>query len=181
MTHDPSQLFVVSGGPGAGKTTLIDALERAGYARTIEAGRGVIQDQVAIGGRALPWIDPQAFAELMLCWEMRSYRIASALTGPVLCDRGVLDVVGYLRLMGLKVPDHMERAARQLRYDRRVFIAEPWPAIFTQDAERKQTLAEAEESYRAAISTYRDYDYELVMLPRASVAERVRFVRAIVG
>ena len=72
MTSDTQRLFVVTGGPGSGKTTLIDALAQGGCARSIEAGRGVIQDQVTIGGHALPWRDPQAFAELMLCWEMRS-------------------------------------------------------------------------------------------------------------
>ena len=181
MSHDPDHLFVVTGAPGAGKTTLIDALERAGTARTVEAGRGVIQDQMAIDGPALPWRDPLAFAELMLGWEMRSYRVARGLAGPVLCDRGVLDVVGYLRLVGLPVPDHMERAARRLRYNARVFVAPPWPAIFAQDTERKQTLAEAAESYQAVLATYGHYGYELIALPRTSVAERVQFVRATIG
>ena len=63
---------VVTGGPGSGKSTLIDALERDGHARSVEAGRAIIRDQVAIGGPALPWNDPELFAELMLCWEMRS-------------------------------------------------------------------------------------------------------------
>jgi predicted ATPase len=55
--------FVVTGGlgPGSGKTALTDALEQAGSARTVEAGRGVIRDQVAIDGPALPWRDPIAF------------------------------------------------------------------------------------------------------------------------
>ena len=54
VTSDTQRLFVVTGGPGSGKTTLIDALAQADCARSIEAGRGVIQDQVAIGGPALP-------------------------------------------------------------------------------------------------------------------------------
>ena len=74
MVADAERFFVVTGGPGSGKSTLIDALERAGCARSVEGGRGIIQDQVAIGGTALPWSDPSAFAELMLSWEMRSYR-----------------------------------------------------------------------------------------------------------
>jgi predicted ATPase len=125
--------FVITGGPGSGKTTLIDALERAGFARTVEAGRGIIQDQVAIDGHALPWRDPRAFAELMLAWEMRSYRMAERQTGPVFFDRGVPDVIGYLRLMRLPVPLHIEKAAEEFRYGRRVFIAPPWREIFTPD------------------------------------------------
>ena len=63
---ESDRFIIVTGGPGSGKSTLIDALAAAGFVRTIEAGRGVIQDQVAIGGNALPWQDPPAFAELML-------------------------------------------------------------------------------------------------------------------
>ena len=51
-----------------------------------------------------------------------------------------------LRLLDLPVPAHMEKAAETFRYNRRVFIAPPWPEIFTQDSERKQTLAEAERT-----------------------------------
>ena len=133
------RFFVLTGGPGSGKSTLIDALERSGFARSIEAGRAIIQDQVAIGGQALPWGDRLAFAELMLCREMRSHHMARAQTGPVFFDRGVPDVMGYLRPLGLKVPPHMERAAEVFRYNRRVFIAPPWPEIFRQDGERNRT------------------------------------------
>jgi predicted ATPase len=143
VTSDTQRLFVVTGGPGSGKTTLIDALAQVGCARSIEAGRGVIQDQVAVGGPALPWRDPQAFAELMLCWEMRSYHLAQEQAGPVFFDRGVPDVIGYLRMLGLPVPHHMEEAAATFRYHGRVFIAPPWPDIFRQDSERKQSLEEA--------------------------------------
>ena len=97
VSDNTERFFVITGGPGSGKTTLIDALQQAGYARSIEAGRGVIQEQMAIGGRALPWSDRMAFAELMLVWEMRSYRMAQEWSGSVFFDRGLADVVGYLR------------------------------------------------------------------------------------
>jgi predicted ATPase len=85
-----------------------------------EAGRAIIQDQLAIGGEALPWSDRRAFAELMLSWEIRSYRTALKLSGPVIFDRGVPDVIGYLRLSGLPIPSHVDRAAQMFRYHHRV-------------------------------------------------------------
>jgi predicted ATPase len=181
MADIHERLFVITGGPGSGKSTLIDALERGGYARSQEAGRGIIQDQVAIGGPALPWSDPPSFAEMMLCWEMRSYHLARQHDGPVFFDRGVPDVVGYLRLLGLAVPAHMETAARTFRYNARVFIAPPWADIFRQDSERKQDFAEAERTYAVMVTTYMDYGYELVELPRVPVEQRVEFVRDEVG
>jgi predicted ATPase len=174
-------LFVITGGPGSGKTTLIDALEATGFARTQEAGRGVIQDQVAIDGPALPWRDRLAFAELMLAWDMRSHHAARQLAGPVFCDRGVPDTLGYLRLCGLAVPAHMETAATLFRYASRVFIAPPWREIFAQDAERKQDFVEAERTHAAMVETYARLSYRLVELPCAPVTERVRFVVDAIG
>lgn len=174
--ENAERFFVITGGPGSGKSTLIDLLEAHGYSRSIEAGRGVIQDQVAIGGTALPWKDPAGFAELMLCWEMRSYRIAQRFSGHVFFDRGVPDVVGYLRLMNLPVPAHVRKAADVFRYNRKVFIAPPWPEIFAQDKERKQDFEEAVRTYEAMILTYMELGYELLELPKAPVEERVTFV-----
>lgn len=175
------EFFVITGGPGSGKSTLIEALARLGLPHMPEAGRAIIKDQVAIGGLALPWADRGAFAELMLAWEMRSYGTALALSGPVIFDRGIPDVAGYLRLCGLPVPGHVRRAAEMFRYNRRVFIAPPWPEIFVHDAERKQTLVEAEATYDALVGTYVELGYELVELPRDAVEERVRFFLARTG
>lgn len=170
-------LHVITGGPGSGKTSLIDALAAGGIRHMPEAGRAIIQDQIDIGGTALPWNDREAFAALMLAWEMRSYREAVSAPGPIIFDRGIPDVIGYLRLCGLPVPAPALRAAEQRRYASRVFIAPPWPDIFEQDAERKQPLAEAEATYHAMIGAYSDSGYELVPLSLAPIAERVSFAR----
>jgi predicted ATPase len=170
------RFVVLTGGPGSGKSTLIDALQKAGYARSIEAGRGIIQDQTAIGGRALPWSDPLFFAEMMLSWEMRSYHMAQNESGFVFFDRGVPDVLGYLRLTALPAPVHMEKAAETFRYNRRVFIAPPWPEIFERGGERKQDFPEAVRTYEALVATYTEFGYELIELPRVCVEKRVHFV-----
>jgi predicted ATPase len=174
--EDSDRFFIVTGGPGSGKSALIDALEQRGYACSVEAGRGIIQDQMAIGGEALPWSDRMLFAELMLSWEMRSYRMVQNSPGSVFFDRGVIDVLGYLRLVGLPIPEHMHKAAGTFRYHRRALIAPPWQEIFHQDRERKQDFEEAVRTYDAMVTTYDAYGYELIELPRASLEDRVRFV-----
>src|SRR3546814_12815088 len=55
--------------------------------------------------------------------ELRSWHEAHDRAGPVICDRSVPDVAGYLRLCGLPVPAHVSQAADLFRYQPRVFIA----------------------------------------------------------
>jgi len=181
MQNDSDRFFVLTGGPGSGKTTLIEALRLVGFATSVEAGRGIIRDQTDIGGGALPWRDRALFAELMLSWEMRSYQAAREQTGLVFFDRGMPDTLGYLKLSGLSVPDHVNSAAERFRYNPRVFLAPPWPDIFAQDEERKQTLDEAERTYHALAGVYTELGYELVTLPLAPVEARLRFVLAEAG
>lgn len=168
--------IVITGGPGSGKTSLIEALAAAGHATSSEAGRAIIRRQQAIDGQALPWRDRALFAELMLDCELAAHARFADAPGPVFFDRGVPDVVGYLTLCGLPVPTHIERAAREIRYDRRVFIAPVWPEIFAQDAERRQDLDEARRTFDAMAEVYPRFGYELVELPKAPLSERVAFV-----
>lgn len=174
--EEPGRFVVVTGGPGSGKTTLLAGLGHEGVASTVESGRGVIQDQTTIGGAALPWADRALFAELMLSWDMRSYRWAQQQSGMVLFDRGIPDVIGYLRLAGLPVPSHASAAAETFRYHQQVFLAPPWPEIFEQDTERRQDLVEAERTCEAMVEIYTELGYEITTLPRADVAARIEFV-----
>lgn len=176
MTTD--HLFVITGGPGSGKSSLIAALAARGIATMPEAGRAIIRDQVARGGEALPWGDRMAFAEQMLGWELRSHRAAVALSGPVVLDRGVPDVIGYLRLCGLPVPASAERAAAAYRYNRTVFIAPHWPEIYAPDAERKQDEAEAAATHDMMAQVYWELGYQLEVLPRVELPSRVEFILA---
>jgi predicted ATPase len=176
VEQEERYFYILTGGPGSGKSSLIEALHRQGYARSIEAGRGIIQHQVAIRGRALPWSDPLLFAELMLSWEMRSYQIAQESSGPVFFDRGVPDVLGYLRLLNIRAPGHMRKAAEIFRYNRTVFLAPPWREIFSQDRERKQDFDEAVRTHEAMIATYTAFDYELVEVPRLPLEQRLSFI-----
>lgn len=57
---------VITGGPGSGKTSLVEALAALGHPVEPEAGRAIIRRQQAIDGQALPWRDRALFAELML-------------------------------------------------------------------------------------------------------------------
>lgn len=169
-------MIVVTGGPGSGKSSVVEAMAGHGFAMMPEAGRAIIRHQVRIGGSALPWADRSLFAELTLEWELRSYDDALGADTTVIMDRGIPDVLGYLTLCGLPIPDHVETAARLYPYGRRVFLAPYWDAIFTRDAERKQDREEAERTGKVMAETYSRLGYEIVVLPLAGVEDRASFI-----
>jgi predicted ATPase len=168
---------IITGGPGTGKTSLIAELCRRGFPGTTEAGRAIIIDQTMIGGRALESAEAALFAELMLAWEMRSYRIAEEDPAPaIFFDRGIPELTGYYRMLGMPVPAHVTSAVRVFRYRPRVFLAPAWQAIYTTDTERTQSFADAVAGSAAARVAYEACGYEVIALPRASVTERADFV-----
>ncbi|WP_051767997.1 AAA family ATPase [Sphingobium sp. DC-2] len=175
------KFHVITGGPGSGKSSLIRALAGHGIGHMPEAGRAIIQDQMAIDGPALPWRNQKAFAEMMLAWDLRSYREAQDRQGSIMFDRGIPDVIGYLTLCGISVPDHLRRAADLCRYDRLVFLAPHWPAIYRQDQERHQSPGEAAATCAVMREVYRSLGYDLLPLPLGSVEERVAFVKSRIG
>lgn len=181
MTANSDMLFVVSGAPGAGKTTLLDAAAAHGLRIGREAARAVIQTQTAIDGPALQWRDPARFAELMLDRDIQTYEALAACAGPVLCDRGIPDLVAYGRIMALEETDHFERAARLYRYNRTVFFAPPWREIYADDAERTEGWEHAQRIYEPMRDAYAEMGYRVVELPKVPVTERLTFVLDIIA
>lgn len=173
--------IIITGGPGAGKSAIIENLMAKKYTCLPESGRAIIQDQVCIGGNALPWLDRQAFAEMMLCWELRSWHLADYHNEICFFDRGLPDIEGYLNLCSIPIPKHIERAINTFQYNKNVFITPPWQEIYVQNTERKQTFDEAVMTYHAMVTTYKKYNYELIEIPCLPVKDRVNFILSYVN
>lgn len=168
--------YVITGGPGMGKTTLLTELESLGYTCVEESGRKIIIDEQQRAGKALPWEDPGLFARAMFNCAVNDFKAQAAGQVPVYFDRGIPDVIGYLQLCGLLVPDDMLRAAKALRYNQKVFITPPWAEIYRNDAERKQSFDEAVATYEVMKAVYADLGYLFIELPKCPVFERANFI-----
>jgi predicted ATPase len=176
MSNYHEYFHIITGGPGSGKTTLLHSLEDRYFLTMPEGAGAIIQDQTAIDGQALPWKDKAAYAELMLNWELRSYREAPRGNRPVLFERGIPDIIGYLELNRLPVPQHLINAATNCRYHKNVFIAPHWPEIYSKGGERKESPEDARAAFEAVMNVYRRLGYELLELPKGNLDARVRFI-----
>jgi predicted ATPase len=167
---------VISGGPGAGKTTTLLELAKLGFSYVPEAARQIIREQAASGGRALPWADRDAYTALMLARSIADFRRHTPAPQPLFADRGIPDTLCYARLIGLAETAPIEEACRSYRYAPVVFLAPPWREIYATDSERKQDFAEAEQTYALLEEVYRECGYRTVELPKATPRERAEFV-----
>lgn len=136
MKAEPD-FYIVTGGPGVGKTTLIGELQRRGYACMREAAREIIREQIAGGGDALPWGNVREYAALMLGRSVDDYRAALQAGEFCFFDRGIPDTLGYARLTGLPLEREREDAGRLFRYRKTVFVLPPWEEIYRPDTERR--------------------------------------------
>jgi predicted ATPase len=172
-----NKFFTITGGPGAGKTALIAELKKRGYHCVDEVARQVIQEQMAMEGNGVPWKDLKLFKEIMLSQFIETYQTASKkFSEIVFFDRDVLDLVAYDRLTNSESSKELNIAALTLIYNKKVFVAPPWEAIYCMDTERKQTFEEAIQVYKGIIQVYSEYGREIILLPQISVEDRADFV-----
>ena len=173
--------FIITGGPGSGKSTLLEELRRLGARCYREVSREIIRRQHRAGGKALPWDDIEAFAELAINAMQRQYHKGTQAGGTLFFDRGIPDIIAYLRHSGHQVPAAYYRLLDSCRYEQDVIILPPWPGIFVQDSERPQRYPTAVELYHALQDTYSSLGFRLHELPRVTPARRAERVLALTG
>ena len=169
--------YVITGGPGAGKTTLLLALGKAGYGIIPEDARRIIREQLATNGNGLPWKNRSSFFHLMWAAAASRYLSFPASGPPCFFDRGMVDCLCYAKMAGLPLPGAIEQMARNFRYNQKVLLLPPWRSIYHNDPERKQSWQEAVLTYEQMKAIYKQYGYEILLLPRVPVEERVAFVQ----
>jgi predicted ATPase len=162
----------ISGCSGGGKSTLLAELARRGFAVVEEPGRRVVKHEMENGGDALPWTDGAAFAQKALALGWEDWREARAIAGPVFFDRGLVDAAAALSHLTGQWPAGDFGSA----YGPVMFLAPPWPEIYVADAERQHGFAEAEGEYHRLAAAYALLGYDVVILPKAPVADRAAFV-----
>ena len=175
---DGAKLVVISGGPGAGKTALIEELCREGCTCSSEVARQIIQEQMAAGGDALPWANRERYARQMLERSVAAWQEGLRAGGTIFFDRGLPDTLCYVRLEGLS--QELERDAlamsRQHRYLQRVYLAPQWREIYETDAERRQSFEEAVKTCDLMTKTYEECGYQVMLLPLVSVRKRAEIL-----
>ena len=170
------EIVVIIGGPGTGKSTIINGLIAKGYCCYPEISREVILEAKKDGIEQLFLEKPLLFSELLL--EGRKKQFVNAQNEPhniVFIDRGIPDVLAYMHYIGDSYPDFFDTDCRNHIYTK-IFILPPWEDIYTSDNERYETYEQAKLIYNHLLETYERYGYNLIEVPKDTVDNRILFI-----
>jgi predicted ATPase len=172
---DEDELWILTGAPGSGKTTILDEL-RGSLSCVDEPARRVLAEQRAIGGVGIAERDPARFVELLLEVAVADHERPSLGDGPTLFDRGIPDCIAYAIHLGVD-PGSAVRASDRYRYHDDVLILEPWEEIYVTDDERTMSFADTVAFHAVLEDAFDRSGYRRVTVPRGSPGDRTVFVQ----
>ncbi|MEP5253769.1 MAG: ATP-binding protein [Winogradskyella arenosi] len=168
--------IVIAGGPGTGKTTLINELKQRQFVCYDEISRQVTLQARKEGIEQLFLTEPLLFSEKLLEGRAQQFIDADKETDSlVFLDRGLPDVIAYMDYIGDSYPDHFVTTCEAHKYNA-IFVLAPWQDIFTSDSERYESFEEAIEIHNHLLQTYKRFGYQLIDVPFGSVDARVDFI-----
>jgi predicted ATPase len=168
--------IVIIGGPGSGKTSLINHLEDRGYSCLPEISRQVILDAQKEGIAQLFLENPILFSEKLLEGRLKQFKEAHTYTEEYLFyDRGMPDVTAYMDFIDSHYPPNFDEICFENRYDA-IYLLPPWKTIYTQDNERYETYEQAEKIYDFLLKGYQKYGYTVNHVPTGTLNAREQFI-----
>jgi predicted ATPase len=170
-----SNLFILTGAPGTGKTVILRRLGNE-FRCVDEPAREILAEQRATGGRGTWDQDPSLFVHLLLQRSIEKHAMARRSEETVVFDRAIPDCVVYAVLAGSNPTPSLE-AVDVYRYQPHVLFLEPWSDIYQTDQERIMSFDDTVSFSKSLRDVYERSGYTLVDVPRDSIADRATFVR----
>ena len=134
----------------------------------------VIKEQLELESNAVPWNDTAAFCHLVFQKMLDNMPTASDNT--CFLDRGIPDVIAYLKAAKAPVPMVYYKALKSAHYAPVAFLFPPDQRIYINDNERQETFEEALQFFQAIEATYQLLGFTLYKVPLMSLEDRARYV-----
>ena len=163
--------FVLTGGPGIGKTRLIEILAEKGFAIVSETAREVIEEERINNRGFLPWEDLQEFQHLVALRQLAKEEAVNTI--PLFFDRGLVDGHAYCALGPVPVLEIINEKGMS-RYEK-IFILEPLESYLNDDV-RFEDRDSAMRIHEQIIKSYNTFGYETINVPVLAPLERVEFI-----
>lgn len=173
--------IVITGGPGTGKSSIVNELKKRGYVCFDEISRQVTLEARKNGIEQLFLTQPLLFSELLLEGRLKQfYEADSYRDTTVFLDRGLPDVLAYMDYFNSIYPQQFIETCQNNRYTA-VFILAPWEAIYQSDSVRYESFEQAELIHQHLLKTYKNFNYNLLDVPFDTVKKRTDFILDVVN
>lgn len=180
--------IVITGGPGTGKTSIINELKNNNFycfdeiIRTLTLAAKKEKDPGAYISNPIAFVDdPMQFNTNLLDGRIAQFKQANALEETIsFFDRGIPDVLAYMAFFNQKYGDTFINACKDNLYNH-VFLLPPWKAIYKSDSERFETFEESKKIHVHLEKTYTDFGYNIINVPFGTIKERTEHILNIIG
>ncbi|NND65719.1 MAG: ATP-binding protein [Gammaproteobacteria bacterium] len=166
--------YVITGGPSAGKTSIINALAEQGFHIEHESARLVIDEALANGQtiEELRGDQEEQFQEIVFDHKLKREQQLDS-KELIFFDRGMQDTFAYYQLHGFTIPEAMQQAMDQSDY-KKVFLLESHG--FEEDYARTESEAETQKLFRLLKEGYQRSGLLVEVIPTFStIEERIDF------
>ena len=169
-----SNRYILTGGPGCGKTTDLLELKLRGFTCVDEVARRLIQERLFSGLSPRP--GPKQFAAEIFARDVKNYDSIVEDGKPIFFDRGIGDSLGMLLECGAISKHEAILELGKRPFARQVFVFPAWADIYSQDSERDQVFVEAVEIEARLRNWYGSLGFDISAVPLASPEERADFI-----
>jgi predicted ATPase len=165
--------YVITGGPGSGKTTSIHLLHQRGYKTTIEHARHYIDTQ-RITGKSVAEIRNNQIAFQTGIIRMQLEQEENLLRDDIVfLDRALPDSLAYYRFLHLPEDFLLQEALRHAAY-KKIFILDYLPLI--KDYARVEDGAAQKKIHSLITAVYESLPFPVVHVPVLPPEERVDYI-----
>ncbi|SNR51672.1 Predicted ATPase [Lutibacter agarilyticus] len=165
--------YIISGAPGSGKSTLINALEEKGIQCLNEVSRDIIIAEQNSGNNGMPWGNMERFARLVFDETLIRFKKQPE---SLFCDRSLIDTMAYLEFADKPIFEDLKNFDFNQYYHPVVFFALPWSHIYIKDPQRPESFEYQWSLSNKLIAYYKNHNFKIVYLPFTSVQLRVDFI-----
>ncbi|WP_019063420.1 ATP/GTP-binding protein [Streptomyces prunicolor] len=174
--------YVLTGTPGAGKTSILRGLGDLGYGVVEEAATAVIA-QAQARGEDEPWTRASFLDEIVVLQHRR--QLAALAAGPVqVFDRSPICTHALATYLGWPVPRsltaELERIASEGIYERQVLFVRNL-GFCEPTAARRIGFQESLVFEKIHEQSYRSFGYDLIDIPAGDLAHRVAAVSSVIS
>ncbi|PKV53105.1 putative ATPase [Aquimarina sp. MAR_2010_214] len=170
--------YIITGAPGTGKTSLIQALQANGHQCFSEISRKIILEQQQIKSDKTPWGDLPCFANLVYQETVRELQIP--IEKNIFVDRGLPDIIAYLKAKSHPIPEYLLDFPFKTHYVSTVFLMSPWEEIYINDPQRPQSYQEALHIHQCLVQVYQNFKFTIEVVPKTTLTKRVDFIQSFI-